>query len=78
MCRSCSFAERASTYDGLKTLAECKVDCMKDYLCRGIIYGKPGYNTTCCAGECWSDYGTSPETKYHAGFDVYVIPGRGN
>ena len=83
MCRSCSFAASTSTYIGnsaktdLKTLAECKVACMEDNLCRGIIYGKPGHSTTCCAGECWLDYGTSLETKYHAGFDVYIIPGRG-
>ena len=84
MCRSCSFAESTSTYIGnqaktdLKTLAECKVACMEDNHCRGIIYGKPkSFNATCCAGECWLDYGTSLETYYHAGFDVYIIPGRG-
>ena len=83
MCRSCSFANSASKYIGndaktdLKTLGECKEACMEDNLCRGIIYGKPGLSKTCCAGECWLYYGTSLETKYHAGYDTYIILGRG-
>ena len=51
---------------------------MEDNLCRGISYGKPGLSKTCCAGECWLDYGTSLETKQDTAFDVYIVPWRGN